>query len=649
MCDDVNCKNSTTDTIVFLRPDCIASSLKETKRNTKRGVYYKFSYYVKFNKIHYNEYLTDNEVKEIRSKLSTLKNSPTDIFEISKNNLTPDILKHFRYVQPFIDYEPCDINIPPYILGLWLGDGDSSGPALTSIDLPIIDAWSKYANSIGYRISTSHTDRKNPNTDGESETVQHLRIVKDIPFETVDISMGKPNLKPDSQGRYICGYCHTQFKGYSGLWFHMKNRLQSGLVCLKSENVVNTYLKTYSLLNNKHIPIVYQKNSADVRLELLAGLLDTDGHLEKGCHYSITQKNKKLADDIVILCQSLGFYTKLKETPSSCIYKGEKKEGIYHKITIFNSMSNLHTIPVRLERKRIVAEENTRNRYQPSINIIGDSIDETCKVQWTDNMKIRLYSITAKIKQLIPEKSIPWNLYGDVDEMFKGISPRALDTMYFKTLCLEKDKYDTLVINMDFSLDDISDPNWIKNIDQIKTLHDSGVWLTKEENEYLYQWLYHQKRNKLRTDQIQLVDSLLDCNREISKERWERDWFQNFSKLSEWIKTHMRTPREGKHIEDHEERSIGDFYKCIKKRISDNNLPANCMEAWTKLRQDYGSIIEKGNRKKSINVILSDGNNIIFQTQNGCAKYFDVSKTTIMHALKNNKMVKGATLRIVDV
>jgi hypothetical protein len=638
-----------TDKIVFLRPDCISSRLQESQRKTTKGIYYKFSYYVKFDKNTHNAYLTDNEAEEIRLRFSTYKNSPTDIFEISKNDLTPEIVKHFRFVQPFIDYEQRDINIPPYILGLWLGDGDSAGPNLTSIDLPIIDAWSQYANNIGYRIRIHHTDRKNSNKDGESETVQHLRIVKGIPSDTSNISMGKPNLKPDTQGRYICKYCHIQFSGYQGLWSHMKNRLQSGLVCLKSENVVKTYLKNYSLLNNKHIPIVYLKNSKDVRLELLAGLLDTDGYLEKGSHYSIIQKNKQLADDIVILCQSLGFYTKMKETRKSCIYKEEKKEGIYYLITIFNSMMNLQVIPVRLERKRMVAQEKTQNRYNPLINVMGDPIEEKCRVQWTETMKIRLYSITCKIKKLIPGKPIPWNIYGDLDEMFKGISPRALDTMYYKNLCIEKDKYDASLMDMNFSLDDLSDPNWIRNTDRIKTLHDSGYLLTKEENGCLYNWLYSQKRKKFRTDQIQLVDSLLDRNREIAEEQWERDWFQQFSKLSEWIKTHMRTPREGKLIEDDEERTIGDFYKCIKKRISDNNLPANCKNAVSELIKDYGSIIEKGNNKKPINVILSDGNYIFFQTQNACANYFDVSKSTIMHAIKHHKMVQGATLWIEDV
>ena len=114
-----------------------------------------------------------------------------------------------------------------------------------------------------------------------------------------------------------------------------------------TKNIVES-LTQYNLIDNKHIPIEYKTNSRENRLSLLAGLLDSDGHLDKNGHsYVITQKNSILADDIVYLCRSLGFAAYKK----SWTYKGQKKTGEYNRIHI--SGESLHEIPVKIERKRV--------------------------------------------------------------------------------------------------------------------------------------------------------------------------------------------------------------------------------------------------------------------------------------------------------
>jgi hypothetical protein len=55
----------------------------------------------------------------------------------------------------------------------------------------------------------------------------------------------------------------------------------------------------------KRIDARYLRNSKEVRLQLLAGLIDTDGHLIDGC-YEIATKWEGLRDDILFLCRSLG-------------------------------------------------------------------------------------------------------------------------------------------------------------------------------------------------------------------------------------------------------------------------------------------------------------------------------------------------------
>lgn len=108
-------------------------------------------------------------------------------------------------------------------------------------------------------------------------------------------------------------------------------------------------LREYNMLNNKHIPDIYKINSREVRLKLLAGLIDSDGYSYKGC-IEIIQKNKKLADDIEYLAFSLGFMV----TKTECV-KGEMHNGTYQRMEIFGE--GLQEIPVILERKKPLPRE----------------------------------------------------------------------------------------------------------------------------------------------------------------------------------------------------------------------------------------------------------------------------------------------------
>lgn len=115
-------------------------------------------------------------------------------------------------------------------------------------------------------------------------------------------------------------------------------------------------LKDLELINNKHIPPCYKQSSVDERLELLAGLIDTDGyiHNEKrfswtGQRITITCGNKKLIDDILELIRSLAM--------RACVIKIPPKlssSGIQGKVPVYYiSFSPSYFIPTRLERKKV--------------------------------------------------------------------------------------------------------------------------------------------------------------------------------------------------------------------------------------------------------------------------------------------------------
>ena len=68
-------------------------------------------------------------------------------------------------------------------------------------------------------------------------------------------------------------------------------------------------LKEYNLTTNKHIPDQYKLTSREIRLSLLASLIDSDGYYNpKNISSKITQKKKTLANDILFLVRSLGVH-----------------------------------------------------------------------------------------------------------------------------------------------------------------------------------------------------------------------------------------------------------------------------------------------------------------------------------------------------
>jgi len=115
-------------------------------------------------------------------------------------------------------------------------------------------------------------------------------------------------------------------------------------------NALIDALKKYNLINNKHIPHDYKCNDRNMRLKLLAGLIDTDGsYASRDKCYEITQKSNAMSDDIVFLARSLGFAAYNKKCNKSWTYKGVTKTNEYNKMII--SGNGLEEVPVQITRK----------------------------------------------------------------------------------------------------------------------------------------------------------------------------------------------------------------------------------------------------------------------------------------------------------
>ncbi len=77
----------------------------------------------------------------------------------------------------------------------------------------------------------------------------------------------------------------------------------------------------------KFIPETYLLANRAARLDLLRGLLDTDGWVEKWGSVRFATSSWQLANDVLTLARSIGAYATIKDKRTSYTYLGEKKQG----------------------------------------------------------------------------------------------------------------------------------------------------------------------------------------------------------------------------------------------------------------------------------------------------------------------------------
>lgn len=126
----------------------------------------------------------------------------------------------------------------------------------------------------------------------------------------------------------------------------------------------NKYLKELNLTNNKHIPNVYKINSRKNRLQLLAGIIDTNGSLNRNGCFVIIQKNERLANDIEYLVRSLGLYTKIQKCEKS------SQNGTictYYRMCI---SGNIEEVPTKIPRKKANTRKQKKNVLVTGFKVI---------------------------------------------------------------------------------------------------------------------------------------------------------------------------------------------------------------------------------------------------------------------------------------
>jgi len=227
---------------------------------------------------------------------------------LTLNQRTKDKLVVFK--TEGIHWTKKDVELDPYLLGMWLGDGlsDGTGFALNyKTDFETLAYWEKWGQENG------------------AEVVNGRRYSFSV--------VSKKNKEASNQG--LC------------------NRVE--------EAPLKKYLRKYNLLKNKHIPNEYLTNDRETRLQVLAGLIDTDGSVRaEGREIRIAQgpANYRVIEDAYTLAMSLGFSCGIKEGKSQWTDEksGDKKFSTYKELTITGH--KIYEIPTLLPRKKLMPIEN---------------------------------------------------------------------------------------------------------------------------------------------------------------------------------------------------------------------------------------------------------------------------------------------------
>lgn len=108
----------------------------------------------------------------------------------------------------------------------------------------------------------------------------------------------------------------------------------------------------------KHIPKQYLRGSIEQRRALLAGLMDTDGYVEKSGSSDFTSVSRQLIQDVKYLAESLGIVTRVRYDISNWYsIKGVRYSAKPAHVVMFYTKQVLCTLPRKVER-----ENNKRSR-----------------------------------------------------------------------------------------------------------------------------------------------------------------------------------------------------------------------------------------------------------------------------------------------
>ena len=275
-------------------------------------------------------YIDLTSIKDINSGLPKLTNIHTIGEEMTskvmnteeimkyletKKNTKETISRYYIDLPTPSDFEPLAFKIHPYVLGVMLGDGRMKSLTIANVSDHIL---TRITAVIG---------------DGY--------IVKRYDDYVIVIRYADPKNKPHIDIRETLkelGLFHTR------AW-------------------------------EKFIPKDYLEGSLEQRLELLRGLMDTDGEVGEDGTPSYSTTSERLANDVQLLVRSLGGMCNINTRYTHYTYKGVKKRGrLSYRLNIrIKNPKDIVTLPKRRDRLKDV------NQYGHNLKLRITSVEKSIK------------------------------------------------------------------------------------------------------------------------------------------------------------------------------------------------------------------------------------------------------------------------------
>ena len=313
--------------------------------------------------------VTENHILSLRMSSARKKDAEYKRHEIVNISVKDYINTPARFKQDGMLYrtelvtfpQQPDPELDPYYLGIWLGDGSLGSSSVTTMDSEIEMFLRTYAGTLGLKV-----------------------VVQD---------------KPGNKAK-----TYTLSAGYG------KGLTGAGRMSLYKRNPIINFFNSTGLKYKKFIPDAYKLGSADVRRQVLAGILDTDGYLASG-NFDIVQKSEELANDVVFLCRSLGLAAYIHPVRKRCV--NNNIWGDYFRISI---SGEINQIPTKLPRKKAEARNQVKCVRHTGLKVIPAPAEAYFGIEVDQDRLYVLgdFTVTHNSGKSSIFNTLCWVLYGKI-------------------------------------------------------------------------------------------------------------------------------------------------------------------------------------------------------------------------------------------
>jgi len=247
-----------------------------------------------------------------------------------------------------LQYAPQALLVDPYVLGVWLGDGDSNGARITT-----------------------HVD----------DLVEQMELVQSRGYDVTKVGQ---NGNDGGLGRYY--------------------RIGSGL---------QGDLRRLGVVGNKHVPSQYLMGSVQQRWDVLAGLLDSDGHIDDFGRVEFTNTNLNLIESVAELVRSLGMDARVSVRRNAGFESGKTRNKAW---AVRFTPTDPSLFGLSRKRAKVRAVKTRGDHYVRSVERIDNGSTVCIEVDAPSHLFLAGDSMVPSHNSLLRNAYRPWYMKKRIEE-----------------------------------------------------------------------------------------------------------------------------------------------------------------------------------------------------------------------------------------